>query len=78
MEESKLAKTGTGGKKTDDERASDQPQTQTTSASPDFGEPSPSTAVKLLDLPQLQLDQMFNQLQFNQLQIILIFIQRTH
>ena len=39
-----MAKTGTGGKKTDDERASDQPQTQTTSASPDFSEPTPSTA----------------------------------
>jgi len=39
-----LAKTGTGGKKTDDERASDQPQTQTTTASPDFSEPSPSSA----------------------------------
>ena len=39
-----MAKTGTGGKKTDDERASDQPQTQTTSASPDFSEPSPSSA----------------------------------
>jgi len=39
-----LAKTGTGGKKTNDERASDQPQTQTTTASPDFAEPTPSTA----------------------------------
>jgi len=38
------AKTGTGGKKTNDERASDQPQTQTTSASPDFSEPTPSSA----------------------------------
>ena len=39
-----MAKTGTGGKKTNDERASDQPQTQTTTASPDFAEPTPSTA----------------------------------
>jgi len=39
-----LAKTGTGGKKTNDERASDQPQTQTTTASPDFAEPTPSSA----------------------------------
>ena len=38
------AKTGTGGKKADDERASDQPQTQTTSASPDFSETSPANA----------------------------------
>ena len=37
-------KTGTGGKKADDERASDQPQTQTTSASPDFTETSPANA----------------------------------
>ena len=37
-------KTGTGGKKADDERASDQPQTQTTSASPDFSETSPANA----------------------------------
>ena len=36
--------TGTGGKKTDDERASDQPQTQTTSASPDFSETTPANA----------------------------------
>ena len=36
--------TGTGGKKADDERASDQPQTQTTSASPDFSETSPVNA----------------------------------
>jgi len=39
-----LAKTGTGGKKTNDERASDQPQTQTTTPSPDFSEPTPSSA----------------------------------
>ena len=39
-----MAKTGTGGKKTDDERASDQPQTQTTTASPDFSETSPANA----------------------------------
>ena len=38
------AKTGTGGKKADDERASDQPQTQTTTASPDFSETSPANA----------------------------------
>ena len=37
-------KTGTGGKKADDERASDQPQTQTTTASPDFSETSPANA----------------------------------
>ena len=36
--------TGTGGKKTNDERASDQPQTQTTTASPDFTEPTPANA----------------------------------
>ena len=36
--------TGTGGKKTDDERGSDQPQTQTTSASPDFSETTPANA----------------------------------
>ncbi len=39
-----MAKTGTGGKKADDERASDQPQTQTTTASPDFSETSPANA----------------------------------
>mgnify|MGYP003138267897 CR=1 FL=1 len=39
-----MAKTGTGGKKTDDERASDQPQTQTTPSTPDFSEPSPTNA----------------------------------
>ena len=39
-----MAKTGTGGKKTDDERASDQPQTQTTAASPDFSETTPANA----------------------------------
>ena len=39
-----MAKTGTGGKKTNDERASDQPQTQTTTASPDFSETSPANA----------------------------------
>ena len=39
-----MAKTGTGGKKTDDERASDQPQTQTSTASPDFSETSPANA----------------------------------
>ena len=38
------AKTGSGGKKADDERASDQPQTQTTTASPDFSETSPANA----------------------------------
>jgi|TARA_R110000824_G_scaffold52929_3_gene146904 hypothetical protein len=37
-------KTGTGGKKADDERASDQPQTQTTAATPDFSETSPANA----------------------------------
>ena len=37
-------KAGTGGKKADDERASDQPQTQTTTASPDFSETSPANA----------------------------------
>ena len=36
--------TGTGGKKADDERASDQPQTQTSTASPDFSETSPANA----------------------------------
>jgi len=39
-----LAKTGTGGKKTDDERASDQPQTQTTTASPSTFEATPANA----------------------------------
>ena len=39
-----MAKTGTGGKKADDERASDQPQTQTSTASPDFSETSPANA----------------------------------
>ena len=39
-----MAKTGTGGKKADDERASDQPQTQTTAASPDFSETTPANA----------------------------------
>jgi len=39
-----LAKTGTGGKKTDDERASDQPQTQTTPASPSRFEATPANA----------------------------------
>ena len=39
-----MAKTGTGGKKTNDERASDQPQTQTSTASPDFSETSPANA----------------------------------
>jgi len=39
-----LAKTGTGGKKTDDERASDQPQTQTTPASPSRFEATPTNA----------------------------------
>ena len=38
------SKTGTGGKKADDERASDQPQTQTSTASPDFSETSPANA----------------------------------
>ena len=39
-----MAKTGTGGKKTDDERASDQPQTQTTAASPTTFEATPANA----------------------------------
>ena len=39
-----MAKTGTGGKKTDDERASDQPQTQTTTASPSTFEATPANA----------------------------------
>jgi len=39
-----LAKTGTGGKKTNDERASDQPQTQTTTASPSTFEATPANA----------------------------------
>ena len=38
------AKTGTGGKKTNDERASDQPQTQTTTASPSTFEATPANA----------------------------------
>ena len=38
------SKTGTGGKKTDDERASDQPQTQTTTASPSTFEATPANA----------------------------------
>ena len=38
------AKTGSGGKKTNDERASDQPQTQTTSASPSTFEATPANA----------------------------------
>ena len=38
------AKTGTGGKKTSDERASDQPQTQTTTASPSTFEATPANA----------------------------------
>jgi len=33
---------------------------------------------QLLDQVQQQLDQMFSQLQFNQLQAIPIFIQQTH
>ena len=37
-------KTGRGGTKANDERASDQPQTQTSTASPDFSETSPSNA----------------------------------
>jgi len=37
-------KTGRGGKKADDERASDQPQTQTSAISPDFSETSPANA----------------------------------
>ena len=36
--------TGSGGKKADDERASDQPQTQTTSASPSTFEATPANA----------------------------------
>ena len=39
-----MAKTGTGGKKTNDERASDQPQTQTTSATPSTFEATPANA----------------------------------
>ncbi len=39
-----MVKTGTGGKKANDERASDQPQTQTTTAAPDFSETSPANA----------------------------------
>jgi hypothetical protein len=39
-----LAKTGTGGKKANDERASDQPQTQTTAASPTRFEATPANA----------------------------------
>jgi hypothetical protein len=39
-----MAKTGTGGKKADDERASDQPQTQTTTASPSTFEATPANA----------------------------------
>jgi len=39
-----LAKTGTGGKKTNDERASDQPQIQTTSATPSTFEATPASA----------------------------------
>ena len=39
-----MAKNGTGGKKADDERASDQPQTQTTTASPTTFEASPANA----------------------------------
>jgi len=38
------AKTGSGGKKADDERASDQPQTQTSSASPSTFEATPANA----------------------------------
>ena len=38
------AKTGTGGKKTNDERASDQPQTQTTTATPSTFEATPANA----------------------------------
>jgi hypothetical protein len=34
--------------------------------------------LQLLEAHQLQLDQMFSQLQFNQLQAIPIFIQQTH
>jgi hypothetical protein len=36
--------TGTGGKKTDDERASDQPQTKTNPASPSRFEATPANA----------------------------------
>jgi len=39
-----LAKTGSGGKKADDERASDQSQTQTTTASPSTFEATPANA----------------------------------
>ena len=39
-----MAKTGTGGKKADDERASDQPQSQTTTASPSRFEATPANA----------------------------------
>ena len=39
-----MAKTGTGGKKADDERASDQSQTQTTPASPSTFEATPANA----------------------------------
>ena len=39
-----MAKTGTGGKKTNDERASDQPQTQTTTATPSTFEATPANA----------------------------------
>jgi len=39
-----LAKTGSGGKKAEDERASDQPQTQTTTASPTTFEATPANA----------------------------------
>ena len=39
-----MAKTGTGGKKTDDERASDQPRTQTTTATPSTFEATPANA----------------------------------
>ena len=39
-----MAKTGTGGKKAEDERASDQPQTQTTTASPTTFEATPANA----------------------------------
>ena len=38
------SKTGTGGKKTNDERASDQPQTQTTTATPTTFEATPANA----------------------------------
>ena len=73
-----MAKTGTGGKKADDERASDQPQTQTTTASPDFLRLLQQTHPQLLEVQALQLDQMFSQLQFNQLLTIPIFIQLIH